>query len=1049
MRLFTIFLLLISFTVKSQTCSQPGMVPATAISVCGTTVFNQPNVSSCQGQPFPYSNCAATPAADNAFWYTFHCYQSGTLGFLLTPLGSDDYDWVIVDVTGHSFSDIFTDASMLVSLNLSAALTTTGCTPAGTTNVNCEGSTPAYNSMPNLIAGHDYMLCVSNWSNSGLGYNLSFTGGTSSLTDNTPPVLTNVHVVGCNASLLSVKFSKDILCSSLTAAASEFTITNGTHVISSISTACSVGSNAFDSMSISLQNPLPAGNYQLVINNGSDGNTLLGVCNDPTPGGNSFPFTVPVQNPLAVNNISFSGCAATVLKVALSKPIHCNTATATGSEFSITPGNPAISSVVTNCNALGLTDTIRIVMQGHLANGNYQLTINNGTDGNTLTDTCGISFVTGYQFPVVINQNMAPPVIQTVSFDECLPNQVVLNFDKPVLCNSISGDEFTITPGTFTVTNVSNNCNPAGNTNIVTLQFSGNLPAGNFTIHVNNGTDVNTISDTCFAYMPVNYTKPFTTTQAPLPTYDSVQFNPCNPDEIKVFYSQPIQCGTYACDGSEFLITGPSPVNIDYVSAAIDHCCLAESGTFVVGNTNWIMIHLSQPIMAGGTYVLHNLWGGDGNSVATPCHAGQDTLETISFNVLETPSAVFNEQIHWGCVMDTFVLSHPGGSATSWTWNFSDGTSASGQSTTHLFPSTTDTATVELIVSNGLCNDTLKRKYPLDNAINAGVVINPDTVCINSPVEVLNTSTGNNLQWFWQFGDNTTDATQYPLHHSYAANGQYNISLIITNDHGCKDTATRNVTITSPPIVDFTGLNLDYCTGDSIRLATNIQGNNISSYAWNTTNNIHHLVENQPVISFTYYTAGYHTISLIAEDRFCGTSAKDSTTLMKRTPLFSLGNDTTLCPGLTIPLGSFAIPGYVYLWNTGATTSSIITDLQSSNYHLTVNNNGCIADDSIFVTVLDNCLIKVPAAFTPDRNGLNDYLKAINADLATNFTFRVYNRFGQLIFSTHNPLHGWDGTFKGNPVDAGTYVWQLSYIHPVSKKQVFEKGTSILIRQSK
>ena len=59
---------------------------------------------------------------------------------------------------------------------------------------------------------------------------------------------------------------------------------------------------------------------------------------------------------------------------------------------------------------------------------------------------------------------------------------------------------------------------------------------------------------------------------------------------------------------------------------------------------------------------------------------------------------------------------------------------------------------------------------------------------------------------------------------------------------------------------------------------------------------------------------------------------------------------------------------------------------------------------------------------------------------------RGYNRFGQLIFSTRVPTDGWDGWYKGQQAETGTYVWQLSYIHPVTKLPVYEKGTSILIR---
>ncbi|HNA15955.1 MAG TPA: gliding motility-associated C-terminal domain-containing protein, partial [Ferruginibacter sp.] len=68
------------------------------------------------------------------------------------------------------------------------------------------------------------------------------------------------------------------------------------------------------------------------------------------------------------------------------------------------------------------------------------------------------------------------------------------------------------------------------------------------------------------------------------------------------------------------------------------------------------------------------------------------------------------------------------------------------------------------------------------------------------------------------------------------------------------------------------------------------------------------------------------------------------------------------------------------------------------------------------------------------------------ADMAKSFEFSIYNRAGQRVFTTRNPLEGWDGRFKGNPADAGTYVWTLMYIDPWNGKMVKEKGTSILIR---
>ena len=87
----------------------------------------------------------------------------------------------------------------------------------------------------------------------------------------------------------------------------------------------------------------------------------------------------------------------------------------------------------------------------------------------------------------------------------------------------------------------------------------------------------------------------------------------------------------------------------------------------------------------------------------------------------------------------------------------------------------------------------------------------------------------------------------------------------------------------------------------------------------------------------------------------------------------------------------------------------------------------------------------MPNAFTPNGDTKNEVLRPILLGMRTLHFFRVYNRNGQLIFSTTQKNDGWDGTFKGNPQDAGTYVWMaegINYRGELKQK----KGTSILIR---
>jgi gliding motility-associated-like protein len=114
---------------------------------------------------------------------------------------------------------------------------------------------------------------------------------------------------------------------------------------------------------------------------------------------------------------------------------------------------------------------------------------------------------------------------------------------------------------------------------------------------------------------------------------------------------------------------------------------------------------------------------------------------------------------------------------------------------------------------------------------------------------------------------------------------------------------------------------------------------------------------------------------------------------------------------------------------------------------LTVNTAlGCSDVASADVLVLMSCNIDVPNAFTPNGDGLNDFLSPINAIKAINLLFRVYNRYGQMIFESKDWEKGWDGTFKGEPQEPGVYVWTLSYTNWDTGKDVFRKGSAVLIR---
>ena len=404
----------VSRQVNSQTCTTLGQNPSTAFPVCGTTDFSQTTVPYCGGKAIP-GICSRDGITDlNPFWYKFTCYKAGTLGFLITPNDlNDDYDWEIFDITNHNPNDVYSDVSMFVDCNWSGLKGLTGASSAGTSLQNCAGvGFPTFSAMPNLRLGHDYLLLISHFTIFTLsqnGYKLSFGGGSASITDPLSPDVVDA-TSSCDATKITVRLNKKMKCSSVAANGSDFTISPS---ISSITSASGIGcSSAFDmdSVMLTLNNPLPPGNYTVTIKNGTDGNTLLDNCDEEVAPGRNIPLVILPLLPTPMDSLTPVACAPTSLQLVFKKNIQCNTIAADGSDFKVTGPSPVTVTAATGNCANGLSGIINVILSGAIVNkGIYKITLAQGTDGNTIIDECG------QQTPAGVSLNFA--VSDTVSAD--------------------------------------------------------------------------------------------------------------------------------------------------------------------------------------------------------------------------------------------------------------------------------------------------------------------------------------------------------------------------------------------------------------------------------------------------------------------------------------------------------------------------------------------------------------------------------------------------------------------------------------------------------
>ena len=325
MKLTRILLLFIAvFIVRDaagQKCTQLGQNPETAFPVCGTSVFSQSQVPICGVKEVPSPCNTALITDKNPYWYKFTCYTSGTLGFVITPANlNDDYDWQIFDITNESPAAVYSKSSLFVACNWSGESGVTGASDDGNSLTVCEGlGRPLWSAMPDLIAGHEYIMLVSHFTDSQSGYTLAFGGGSADITDPTIPSLQLAAAI-CTGTEIHVKLNKQMKCASIAGDGSDFSLsdfslsTPSSNIISAQSVLCNDGFTT-DTLVLTLDQPLPAGYYSLNVKIGSDNNSLLDNCDNNMPDGSvgfivhenvSADFTYVLKEGCVQDTVDFS-----------------------------------------------------------------------------------------------------------------------------------------------------------------------------------------------------------------------------------------------------------------------------------------------------------------------------------------------------------------------------------------------------------------------------------------------------------------------------------------------------------------------------------------------------------------------------------------------------------------------------------------------------------------------------------------------------------------------------------------------------------------------
>ncbi|MGZ4043733.1 MAG: PKD domain-containing protein, partial [Bacteroidia bacterium] len=282
----------------------------------------------------------------------------------------------------------------------------------------------------------------------------------------------------------------------------------------------------------------------------------------------------------------------------------------------------------------------------------------------------------------------------------------------------------------------------------------------------------------------------------------------------------------------------------------------------------------------------------------------------------------------------------------------------------------------------------------------------------------------------WNFGDGSGTSVATNPSYTYAASNVYTVTHIVTLSNGCQDTVKKQVTVYNTPLADFTFSSV--CVGNQSFFydASSTSPDTLVAWNWNFGDGNTGNVQNPLNL---YNTTGSFPVNFtVTSSKGCSNYATKTVTVHPRphadfsmSSTYVLAYDNVSFTDLSTPA-----PLSSWSWNFGNTNTSVAqnpsnvySDKGIFPVQLAIKDgNGCA--DTIIKDIYVTLLPMVPSAFTPNNDGHNDIL-FVKGGPFVKMSFRVYNNWGEILFTSDDQEKGWDGTFKGQPSPLGVYVWIL------------------------
>jgi gliding motility-associated-like protein len=389
------------------------------------------------------------------------------------------------------------------------------------------------------------------------------------------------------------------------------------------------------------------------------------------------------------------------------------------------------------------------------------------------------------------------------------------------------------------------------------------------------------------------------------------------------------------------------------------------------------------------------------------------------------------------CAIDTLQLNAAGTGNFLWSPNYN--ISNVNISNPLVSPDISTTYSLTLIDQFGCSNTGAVKISVVDKVTQSG---NYDTIICRSDAVVLRLKS-DALQFKWLPNDGTLNdnAVKNPV-----ATPLQNTVYHVTGSIG-KCSAQNDIRITTIPYPNANaGIDQTICIGASVQL----KASGGSSYIWTPVSFLNKNTIADPVAIRPSGNIKY--IVTVTDTLGCPKAAKDTVLITVANIIADAGpRDTAVVLGQ--PLQLIATGSTNYLWsppqwlNNIGIANPVALPQNDVEYIVKVSNDvGCFNIDSIRVHVFKlEAGLYIPNAFTPNGDGLNDVFRPVALGMQSLDKFMVYNRFGQLLYSSTNTKSGWDGSFAGKKQEAGTYIWYAEGIDYLQHK-IIKKGFVVLVR---